>query len=225
LIKHPPHVPRNWPALVIGLIMAIYWQRVAFMAARWRKRTGHGANLIPPERIGRITHVIWTPVTVLWIVLPFVLFAIRSEKRYPRWLRPVLRQWPLPMPVKWVAVAVAVVALAATFICWKRMGKSWRMGIDPNDRTQLVCTGPYSYVRHPIYALSTLLMVMTMLIVPCPLMIGIGVAHILLLLWEARREEAYLATVHGEEYRRYVAQTGRIFPRLGRLHGMRGGSR
>lgn len=132
----------------------------------------------------------------------------------------MLTMWHVPTMVKWIAVVIAVAALGATFVCWKRMGTSWRMGIDPNDRTQLISSGPYAYVRHPIYGLSTLLMLMTMLVIPSPLMIAAGVIHIILLQWEARREEIYLSKAHGEEYTRYMEQTGRFFPRWNRVHGM-----
>jgi protein-S-isoprenylcysteine O-methyltransferase Ste14 len=218
-------VPRNWPALAIGLIIAIYWQRVAVMVARTRKLTGHSANVIPPEKAGRFAHVIWMPVIGLWLTLPFIAFAARSSKRFPKWLRGTLKVWDMPMSVRWAAVAIAIVALVATFICWKRMGKSWRMGIDPNDRTQLISSGPYAYVRHPIYGLSTILMLMTMVILPNPLMLIAGVIHIFLLQWEAWREEVYLTTVHGEEYVQYMQQTGRFFPRWNRIHGMNDATR
>ena len=31
------------------------------------------------------------------------------------------------------------------------MGRSWRMGIDPAEKTSLVTRGPYRWMRHPIY--------------------------------------------------------------------------
>ena len=67
----------------------------------------------------------------------------------------------------------------------KKIGNRLAMGIDPADKTQLICTGPYAYVRHPIYALSSLLMLMTMVIWPSPVMLAVGVVHLLLLQWEA----------------------------------------
>jgi protein-S-isoprenylcysteine O-methyltransferase Ste14 len=205
--------------------MAIYWQQVAVMVARSRRRSGHGANFLPPEKTGRVIRAIWMPVIALWVLLPFVAFIARNPHRFAPALRPMLAMWHVPTMAKWIAVVVAIVALGATFVCWKRMGKSWRMGIDPNDRTQLISNGPYAYVRHPIYGLSTLLMLTTMLVIPSPLMVAAGVIHIILLQWEARREEMYLWKVHGEEYTRYMEQTGRFFPRWNKVHGMLGEER
>jgi protein-S-isoprenylcysteine O-methyltransferase Ste14 len=107
-----------------------------------------------------------------------------------------------------------MLAFIATWICWKKMGTSWRMGIDPNDKTQLVVTGPYARLRHPIYALSSLLMICTMLILPSPAMLAVGAVHLSLLQWEARREERYLTALHGPSYVQYSARTGRFLPKF-----------
>ena len=122
----------------------------------------------------------------------------------------------------WACAAVAAVVLAATWVCWKRMGKSWRMGIDPGERTGLVVTGPYAYVRHPIYALSSLLMVTTAITLPSPAMIAVAVIHLAFLQWEARREEAFMVSVHGAGYREYRDRVGRFLPRRVRPYIPRG---
>ena len=98
------------------------------------------------------------------------------------------------------------------------MGSSWRMGIDPNDRTQLIFNGPFAFVRHPIYGLSSLLMIATLLAMPSVAMLAVAGIHIALLQWEARREERHLVTLHGEEYQRYARHTGRFFPRSFRAY-------
>ena len=94
------------------------------------------------------------------------------------------------------------------------MGKNWRMGIDPNEQNPLIVTGPYAYVRHPIYALSQAMLVLTVLAIPSPLMIAAGVMHVLLLQWEARREEGHLRGVHGTKYDEYCEGVGRFVPRF-----------
>ena len=193
-------MPMNWPALIIGIVLAVYWTRVMVMVRQSRKKAGHGANLIPPEPLGRVLHLIWTPVTLYWIVIPFIAFFSH-------------RHYPLPTAIAWLAALLALLCLFATFVCWRRMGTSWRMGIDPKDKTRLVFSGPYAFVRHPIYGLSSLLMIATMFVVPTVPMIVVGLVHLLLLQWEARREERHLITLHGDEYLRYSRHAGRFFPR------------
>jgi protein-S-isoprenylcysteine O-methyltransferase Ste14 len=56
-------------------------------------------------------------------------------------------------------------------------------------------------------------MLCTMAIVPSPVMLVVGVTHLALLQWEARREERYLTALHGDSYADYAARTGRFIPR------------
>jgi protein-S-isoprenylcysteine O-methyltransferase Ste14 len=187
----------NWPALAIAVIVGFYWTRVLRLAYKIRKRTGGSAHALPPEPVGRAIRLIWYPLVTFWIAIPLIN-AFR----------------PAPAsPINVVAAIVGLSALLATMVCWRRMGKSWRMGIDPGEKTALVVTGPYAYVRHPIYALSAILMIASLVVVPNPIMVVIAVVHLTLLHWEARREEKHLLTIHGDEYTRYLAHTGRFIPR------------
>jgi protein-S-isoprenylcysteine O-methyltransferase Ste14 len=192
-------------ALIVGLAIAFYWSRVLQMAIKTRRRTGNAANFLPPERLGRLLRIIWIPSIAAWIIVP--LFIALQPKR-PAAVAPLFLHDAIALP----AALLVVLCLCASWICWKRMGKSWRMGINPGERTQLIVSGPYAYVRHPIYALSTLMMLASMAAVPAPLLILAGLIHITLLQWESRREERYLIDLHGEVYSGYRRQVGRFIP-------------
>ncbi len=203
--------PTSWPAVILGLIVGIYWLRVLQMVARTKRAVGRAANFVPPERLGRLLRFVWIPVVLLWIFLPLVTPLVGG-----------LPQVLLPMTfagsevVGWVAVGVAVVAFALTWVCWVKMGTSWRMGIDPNERTTLVFNGPYAYVRHPIYGLSQVLMLASLGTLPSPVMVVVAGLHLLLMQWEVRREERYLVLLHGAAYADYIRKVGRFVPRIGR---------
>ena len=175
------------------------------MAAKMRRKTGRGANFIPAELLGKILRIIWQPIVWAWIALPFAAAfkAPSYAPDYPLYNSPILQ---------WMGVTLALFAWLATRVCWRRMGKSWRMGIDPNEKTALIFTGPYAYVRHPIYALSSLLMIATVIVLPTEIMIGVGIVHCLLLQWEARREERNLSRIHGVLYDDYCSHVGRFIP-------------
>jgi protein-S-isoprenylcysteine O-methyltransferase Ste14 len=98
------------------------------------------------------------------------------------------------------------------------MGKSWRMGINPQEKTQLIVSGPYAYIRHPIYAIQSLMLLASMLLLPSPLMLIACILMITFLQWEARREEKYLVIHHGDGYRDYCKQTGGFLPRSFRAY-------
>jgi protein-S-isoprenylcysteine O-methyltransferase Ste14 len=197
----------NIPAFTLGLAVAFYWARVTHLARKIQRRTGHSANVLPPDWIGRFTRIIWFPTILLWIALPFAgpLFENRISC-----FRPIFAS----VPAGYLALFTGLFAFAATLFCWKKMGKSWRMGIDPAEKTSLMISGPYAFVRHPIYSLSSLLMLSTVVTYPSPPMIIVGVVHLLLLQIEARREEAYMTKVHGTIYADYCTRVGRFLPRI-----------
>ena len=182
------------------------WSRVIRMVLKQRRRTGRDANFVPPEPLGRAVRIVWYPVVVAWVAHPFVN---ASKQRAPTLLAPLVRQ----DVVAALGLLLAIGALIGSWICWKRMGKSWRMGIDPNESTQLIVTGPYAYVRHPIYALSSLLMIASATVLPSVLMLTLAVVHLTFLQWEARREERHLLATHGDAYAAYRARVGRFLPR------------
>lgn len=192
---------------LLGIVLAAYWGRVIRMARKARKSSGRAANFVPAEPIGRGLRILWTPLVVAWVGHPF--FTALS------------RQAPWPLRPLWhsawtgcVGAAAAGLCFLATRACWKAMGRSWRMGIDPSERTALVFNGPFARVRHPIYALSQAMMLATVLAIPSPLMIALGALHVLLMQWEAAREEKYLLALHGEPYAEYRRRVPRFVPRL-----------
>jgi len=206
-------VPHYWPAFVIGLFVLIYWIKVLQLVRATKRKAGHHANLIPEEKLGRLIRMVWIPVVCLWIILPLMASIGLFADFLP--FQPLF----VSTALAWVALAIAFVAFVITWVCWIKMGTSWRMGIDPNEKTQLILSGPFSYVRHPIYGLSQLMMVMTMLILPSPLMLLVGVLHIFFMQWEVRREDRYLVNAHGEVYARYQQNVGRFLPKS--LHAYR----
>ena len=194
------------PTLITGACLGMYWARVLRMAAKTRRQTGN-ANLFPAETLGRVLRVIWFPGVGLWIAAPFLAITTRNRLTAPL---------QVPLVLSWPAAVMVFSCLVASWVCWKQMGRSWRMGINPHEKTHLIVTGPYTYVRHPIYAISTVMAGASVLAVPSALMLGAVLVHMALLQWESRREERYLLGIHGEAYRLYCQTAGRFVPRLRR---------
>jgi protein-S-isoprenylcysteine O-methyltransferase Ste14 len=202
----------NVPALILGIILVAYWVRVVALVLKIR-RSGQSANYTPREHLGRRIRLVWNPVVGIWIAHPWfngLMGLLAPGAKLPWLLSPLAGSTGR----SWVALAVALGAFTATLVCWKRMGKSWRMGINPQEKTQLISSGPYAHIRHPIYALSSLLMLASMVIVSSPLLLAAGGVHLVLLQWEAIREEKHMLSQHGPAYAEYCRKTGRFLPRL-----------
>jgi protein-S-isoprenylcysteine O-methyltransferase Ste14 len=98
------------------------------------------------------------------------------------------------------------------------MGASWRVGVDPEERTALVVRGPFRLVRNPIFTTMTLTAVGFTLLVPSWLAIASLVALLASLELQVRAvEEPYLRRTHGAAYEDYCAEVGRFVPLFGRV--------
>jgi protein-S-isoprenylcysteine O-methyltransferase Ste14 len=98
------------------------------------------------------------------------------------------------------------------------MRRSWRIGVDPGERTQLVTIGAFSTVRNPIFVGMAFVWFGLALIEPNVLsMVAVLTLLAGIELQVRRVEEPYLLAVHRVAYRRYAAKTGRFVPWFGRL--------
>ena len=129
-----------------------------------------------------------------------------------------------PLPVldwtglRYTGVALAVVGIVATSAAQLAMGGSWRIGVDPAERTTLVTAGPFAVVRNPIFTAAAASFTGLALIVPNPVAIA-GLALFLTGVELQVRivEEPYLRATHGRAYERYATRVGRFLPGVGRL--------
>jgi protein-S-isoprenylcysteine O-methyltransferase Ste14 len=198
------------PGLVLAATIWAYWACVGVMIVRVRRRTRKLSGIVPKQRLEQFMWLVWVPLVIAWMTLPY-LAATRAEGP---WALPGFAREAPYSTVRWIMAAVGLLCLALSIECWARMGKSWRMAVTPDQRTDLVTTGLYGYIRHPIYALSILLMLCTLVVAPT-LPVGVMAAlHVALMLAKARNEERFLVGIHGATYARYCRRTGRFFPRL-----------
>jgi protein-S-isoprenylcysteine O-methyltransferase Ste14 len=202
---------RDLPAAVLTATIWVYWLTVGVMIVRVQRRDRGRAGVVPRQRIEQFMWLVWVPLVIAWLVLPY-LAATRTSVP---WAIPDFAQQPGFAMLRWIAATIGVICFALTLECWRRMGKSWRMAVVPGERTELVTGGFYRYVQHPIYALSILFMICSAIVVPTPPMFIVAVIHIALMVLKTRNEETFLLAVHGEAYAAYRARTGRFLPRFG----------
>lgn len=117
-----------------------------------------------------------------------------------------------------LGLALMVAGVTSTLRAQVQMGRSWRVGVDASETTELVTERTFTRSRNPIFASMVAVAGGNALAVPTPgtllgtalLLAGVEVQVRLV-------EEPYLLRVHGERYRRYAQRTGRFVPNFGRL--------
>jgi protein-S-isoprenylcysteine O-methyltransferase Ste14 len=201
----------DWPGVLVVATIWSYWIGVGVMIVRVHRRTRKLGGLVPEQPLERAMWLVWVPLIAAWLTLPYLaLVRTHTSLAMPAFARLA----PGYAAVRWIAAGGALAALLATSLCWSRMGSGWRMGVSTSGRERLITDGLFHYVRHPIYALSMVLMACSVIAVPTLPMIIIGAAHFMLLHVKARNEESHLIAVHGDAYREYVSRTGRFLPWL-----------
>lgn len=200
------------PAYAAGVVVFLYWAYVVAKLIRVRRRARWKNAAIPKQHLERAMWIVWVPLILLWIALPFVA-PNQVPQRHPWLAIPEAMTTTSALVLRWIAAATAAGAFAASLACWRFMGRHWRMAVD-EEMTTLLTTGPFSRVRHPIYALSILLMISTVIAAPSRALIIVAVIHVTLLLLKAVNEERFMRQAHGQAYDEYARRAGRFIPKL-----------
>ena len=150
-------------------------------------------------------------ITLVVVVVAYELLFARALRIGPLALRFVPQK-------DWIAyVGIALTWFGTIISIWARycLGEYWSARVTLKEGHQLIRSGPYAFVRHPIYTGMLLACVGTALVVGE----WRGVLAVVLLLTahsrKAVREERMLTREFGEEYTAYRQSTGFLLPRLG----------
>lgn len=137
-----------------------------------------------------------------------LLYAIQ-----PAWL-----SWAsllLPIWLRWTGVGIALLGFALLQWAQNTLGKNWSDTPRMVEEQSLTTSGPYQFIRHPIYTAFLLILGSTLLISANWL---IGVAWIGMTALEVasriRFEENLMIEYFGDGYREYMKRTGRLLPRM-----------
>jgi protein-S-isoprenylcysteine O-methyltransferase Ste14 len=197
-----PYSVYDLPFAVLWLAWLAYW----VIAARNVKATRRREPLA-----GRL-------VTVVLTVLAAALLAFRGQKLH--WLN--ARFLPQTMVAYWLGLLLVVLGLA--FAVWARMhlGRNWSGTVTVKQDHDLIRTGPYGLVRHPIYTGLLLAILGTA--------IAFGEWRGLLafgfltaaFLFKLRREERFMSESFPSDYRRYRAEVPALIPFIRGTHRVDG---
>ncbi len=111
--------------------------------------------------------------------------------------------------VQFFGLVIAYLGLLWTVVAQHQMGQDWRIGIDVKHETSLVTRGLYTRSRHPIYLGFIVISIGLFFAVPNVVSLVCAVLTTVVLPIEARLEEEFLLSRHGDTYREYLAHTRR----------------
>lgn len=117
-----------------------------------------------------------------------------------------------------LGIVLATLGALGCLLAQLGMGAEWRIGVDAEERTGLITTGLFRWMRNPIFSFMVVSGFGLLLIVPNLLTLWSLVLVTIAIELQVRLvEEPYLLRTHSEAFRQYAARTGRFFPGIGRL--------
>lgn len=125
-------------------------------------------------------------------------------------------QLPLPDWSRWLGVGLGIVSLP--FLAWVQhvLGKHWSISLELQEDHRLVTSGPYRWVRHPMYTVHVVYFLAWVLVSANLLLLINYVLTITLIFARTPKEERMMLERFGDEYRAYMMRTGRLLPRFRR---------
>jgi protein-S-isoprenylcysteine O-methyltransferase Ste14 len=177
------------PAYIFGVLTAawVVWAMPFFLA----RRGGRAQTVDRRARWG--------------IFIQGIGFAILWMNHY----------WTRSPSIVRIVPAVCFLTLAG-ILSWtsaRNLGRQWRFDAGLNADHQLVQSGAYRFVRHPIYASMLCMLLGTGLLITPARLLPVSVALFLIgAEIRIRIEDALLASRFGEEFRRYQRQVPAYLP-------------
>ena len=118
----------------------------------------------------------------------------------------------------WAIVLGAIVFASALWVfrrAHKELGRNWSITLEIRDQHRLINTGPYAFIRHPMYT-SFLLMGLGQALLLPNWIAGLSglVGFAVLFFLRVGKEERMMLENFGPQYRAYMERTKRLIPYL-----------
>jgi protein-S-isoprenylcysteine O-methyltransferase Ste14 len=180
----------------LWILWALIWLVYAANTKSTQRRESLGA------RISYVVPLVLGGVLIGWRNLPAGLsWGVFGE-----------RLWPRSLAGYWVGLAMVGAGLA--FAVWARahLGRNWSGSVTVKEGHELIRSGPYGYVRHPIYTGLIAMLIGTVLISATGRSLAGLVIILVALIYKLRSEERFMRETFPGEYERYSAQVPALVP-------------
>ena len=179
---------------VLWLLFLAYWLWGAFRTKPVRRSESTAGYIVR---------------TLLTIAVFFFLFSPTARIGW-------LASRFVPRSAVLAALGVAVTAAGIGLAIWARriLGRNWSAAVTIKRSHELILSGPYTLIRHPIYSGVSLALFGTALVIgEWKALLALAII-LVSWFWKAQREEKLLAQEFGASYEAHRERTGMFVPRL-----------
>lgn len=189
------------------------WLALAVLAAClgistfYRHRARRQSGTIP-RRQETVPLMIGRSVVALPLFLGILTYILN-----PRWM--AWAELSAPEWIRWTGVCVGFLAVPAAYWVFASLGQNVSETVLTKSDHHLVTTGPYRWIRHPLYTTGVALLLAIGLMAANWFILGLTlIAFAAMRLVVVPLEERELLAKFGVEYSAYMQRTGRFIPRL-----------
>ena len=145
---------------------------------------------------------------MFWIQMIVALFYVLDVQLIP-W-----SYFILPLEIRVLGVILGAISVLCVFWVHRTLAGSFSATLEVYEAHQLVTSGPFARVRHPLYSAHTLFNAGMVLISANWILLLFLIIGIPFTYWRLSKEETMLVEQFGNQYREYIKRTGRLFPKL-----------
>ncbi len=153
------------------------------------------------------------PLTVtlrlLGLMFWLSVFAYMINPAWMAWSRVPLPEW-----ARWTGVGMGMLGALMAYWVFSHLGNNVTPTVVTREQATLVTSGPYRWVRHPLYVMGMIAYIGFALIAENIFIAAAAVVGFIFLAIRLQKEEANLISRFGDSYREYMRRTGKFFPKL-----------
>jgi protein-S-isoprenylcysteine O-methyltransferase Ste14 len=113
--------------------------------------------------------------------------------------------------IGWIGALLSVIGIGYAIYARRYLGRNWGMPMSVKENPELVTTGPYAHVRHPIYT-GILLTMLGSLATAGLSWLLILVIYLVFFIYSAKKEEEMMAQTFPDTYPDYKERTKMLIP-------------
>ena len=147
-------------------------------------------------------------VAQIWVIGSFIFL-----------IKPSCMEWtlfPVPSWTRWMGACIMGLGMALEFTTQRHLGRNYSTTLHISEEQSLVTSGPYRYIRHPMYTALIIVGVGMGLLSTSWYFLLPFIATGIVIAFRTRREEEAMIEKFGDEYIQYAQGTGRFFPLIRR---------
>ena len=196
-----------WLKFYLPLYLVLYIT-VAFVLPSYRTYKQTGINPITFGKTGNAHDYIGFVMKVLIALLFIAVFIYSFSDKAYQYLVPI----SYLMKEVFMIVGLILIHLSLLWIsvAQYQMSNSWRIGIDENNKTELITKGLFSYSRNPIFLGMIISVTGIFFILPNAITFFLMLSTYIVIQIQIRLEEKFLEKQHGQEYLSYKQTTKRL---------------